>query len=242
MKMFLVDVRKAQEQFRELEKQLSSHKVASAQRMALNDSIRIGRTHVKRSVSKIYNFTSSVLNDTTTEKGLKIRLATNSNLETKITAGHTPRTMYSFKGTKVFRKEVSRSISVVSNINTRKTKVLRGERNYADGGIMVEVYRGKKKVIPSAFPLFVGKGIKGAFSKTLQSSDKMVPFGRGDHNGARFNWGKKRKPIAPLKGISLATAVMNTKAQDKYAPIIQQKYIERYNHQLSRLIRELRNT
>ena len=92
--------------------------------MATNDSLRWGRTQIRRSIQETYNIKAKRLNDPEPKKGLKIHFAQNNNLDGKITAGHKPI-----------------SLSAINRVRQTKT------------GVSVMILKGERTVIQRAFIL-----------------------------------------------------------------------------------------
>lgn len=195
-----------------LRRQLSESQVHSGVRMAINDATRWGKTRVKDAIRQVYNIKAQRITDSNRKKGLSIILATNNNLTAKITAGHTPANMGSLSGTRVTQKK----------------------------GVSVEVQKGKRKTIPSAFRLYATKGQKGAsFYPTTDS--KAVIFARGKYGKPKFIFQKPRKPIAPITSLSVATAAHNTNAIKAYEPKVSAYYEKRLIHHLERIVSDAVN-
>src|SRR3954462_12715733 len=97
-----VETKKATDNLKHLKDQLSQKEIAKATRMAINDSIRKGKTQVKSAITEIYNIKSSRIIDADRKKGLSVKAATDSNLTGELIAGHKPvslsETKVSFKG------------------------------------------------------------------------------------------------------------------------------------------------
>jgi hypothetical protein len=198
-----IDCRDAIAKLKQLENQLSKAKVDRATAMAINDAARFGKTRVKDAIRAVYNMKQARILDKDPKRGLTIKFADALTKTAKINAGHRPANFASFTGTRFTKK-----------------------------GLSVEVKKGSRKPIPSAFRLGVTKGIKGAAS----SGETAVAFARGTYGKPKFVFGKERKPINPPRSISTATAALNIKVQEKYGEAIQQQYQKRLIHHMQRML------
>lgn len=206
MQEITIDTKEAISKLDNLRQQLSEAQISASMRMAMNDATRWGKTRVKDAIREVYNIKSQRITDNSPKKGLSILLATNSNLTAKINAGHIPANLSSIQGTRLTKK-----------------------------GVSVEVKKGQRKPIQSAFRLFTQKGAKGAVSFQAEGS-KAVIFARGKYGKPSFIFQKARKPIASMSSVSVATAALNTNAIKRYEPKVSQYYEKRLIHQLERAI------
>ena len=199
-----IDTREAIQRLDSLRRQLTEKQVAEAMRMAMNDATRWGRTRVKDAIRDVYNIKATRITDSNPKKGLSVKFASNNNLEAHIRVGHIPANMASLSGTRAPKGKA----------------------------VSVEVTKGQRKTIPSAFALKVSKGIKGASGSGLTN----VIFARGKRGKPKHVFGKPRLPIASLSSLSVATAAANTKAIKRYEPLISQRYQAQLLRQLERKI------
>lgn len=212
-----------------LKKRLSKSKIASATRMALNDSIRKGKTETKRAIVGIYNFKPSRIDDRDRKKGLSLKLATNSNLSAEVDAGHVP----------INLSEASpkyKGITVANQVKYKKGKAQKGKAfKRSTGQISVEVLKGQRKVIGSAFTIGIGTNAKSG----NQFATSAI-FARGKRGKPKFSFGKKRYPIDSLSMPSVATAALNVHAKEKVQPIVTEFYQKSMQRQLERQLEKVK--
>lgn len=193
-----------------------------AMRMAMNESVRKGRTEVKKSITEFYNIKPGTITDSNKKKGLSLKLATDKNLRAEVDAGHVPINIGSLSGVKDLKVESAREFAFATNVKTKKTKVVKLARIFKGGGIQVEVKKGEKKVLATAF--------------RIEKFGNAV-FARGKKNKLGFAFAKPRMPIDSISTISIATAAHNTNAQQKYWPVVESYYKQRLDYHLNRLIK-----
>lgn len=195
-----------------------SRNTTAATRIAINTSIRWGRTRIREDISQEYNVKLGRLYASDRKKGLNTKLATTGKLEGEITAGHQPISLHQFNGTKASSERTS--VSRFGKGGTRTT-IRRA------AGISVEVKKGKRQTINSAF--FVRK-------KT------NVVFARGRYNPKGFVFRKRREttgmdmPITGLNTTSVATMALTKRVFNRWQGPIQRKYEEELKRQLKRLL------
>lgn len=227
--MIKIDVRKeSTKALNDLKKQLSKQQVASATRMALNDSIRKGKTETKRSISAIYNIKPSRIDDRDKKKGLSTKLATNTNLSAEVDAGHVPINLSEanpkFKG-----------VTVATSVKHKKGKASKGKNiKRSTGQISIEVIRGQRKIISSAFTIGIA-----THAKTGKQFTTSAIFARGKRGKPTFAFGKKRYPIDSLSTVSVATAALNVRAKEKVQPIVSAFYQNSMERQLQRQLKKI---
>jgi hypothetical protein len=224
--MIKVDVRQANRELEKLKKQVSSKQVASATKMALNDGVRKGKTEVKKSISSLYNISSSRIDDGNKKKGLSLKLATNDHLMAEVDAGHIPVNLS--EASAKFKGE-----TVATKVSFRGGKAKKGKAiKRSLGKISVEVIKGERKELETAFT--IGRATHAA---TGQQFTTTAIFARGKKGKPDFKFGKSRLPIDSMSTVSVATAALNTDAQTKVQPIVNQHVTNRMIHHLKRAIK-----
>lgn len=195
--------------------------------MAINTTVRWGRTRIREDISKDYNIKLARLYASDRKRGLNTKLATDTNLRGEITAGHQPISLHQFNGTKKSTETVGYNISFASNLRTRKMRTMR-QAIKRPIGMSVEVRKGKPKVVRSAFQI-------GKFGRAV--------FARGQYKPSSFEFRNKRAtksgpdmPIDVLNSTSVATMALTKRVQDKWEGPIQKKYEEELQRQLKRLL------
>lgn len=201
------------------EKQYSEQQIKSATRMALNDGVRKGRTEVRRTIQTLYNIKTSRINDPRKDKGLSMRFATNSKLESDLDAGHIPVNLISFQGTKTVRQQVSSNIAISQSLKRKKLKVKSAGKNYANF-ISVEIIKGQRKTFQTAFSI---------------SKYKNAVFARGEKGKPGFIFSNSHMPIDSISTISIYTAAVSIRSIDKYQQQINDYARQRLTHHLERL-------
>jgi hypothetical protein len=208
-----------------LKKQLSKSQVANATRMALNDSIRKGKTETKRSITEMYNIKPSLIDYSDRKKGLSTKLATKSNLSAEVDAGHIPISLSE-------ANPQFKSVVVASQVKYKNGKAKKGKNvKRSVGQISIEIIKGQRKIISSAFAIGIGTN-----ATTGKQFTTPAIFARGKRGKPTFQFGKSRYPIDSLSTVSIATATLNVKAKEKVQPIITAFYQKSVARQMQRLI------
>lgn len=192
-----------------------------AMRMAMNEAVRKGKTEIKRSITDLYNIKASKVTDSNKNKGLSLKLATNKNLRAEVDAGHIPINVSNFK-IKDLKVESSRDFAFASNVKSKKTKTVKLAKVFRNAGVEVEIKKGEKKVLATAF--------------RIEKFGNAV-FARGKKQKLGFAFAKPRMPIDSISTISIATAAQNINAQQKYWPVVEAYYKQRLDYHLNRMIK-----
>jgi hypothetical protein len=226
--MIKIDVRQqGTETLDELKKQLSKQQVTAATRMALNDSIRKGKTETKKSITAIYNIKPSRIDNSDKKKGLSTKLATNSSLWAEVDAGHVPISLSEanpkFKG-----------VTVATTVKYKNGKASKGKNlKRSTTQISVEVINGKRITLGSAFTIGIGTN-----AQTGKQFTTPAIFARGKRGKPTFSFGKSRYPIDSLSTVSVAVAALNVKAKEQVQPVITEFYQKSVQRQMERLIQK----
>ena len=209
--MVTIDTRKAvaeiKRQFKSLNKQ--QHNVALAR--ALNHTIAKGKTEASRQIRSVYALKAAKVNE-----AMKVSKAYATNPIAKINARITPLSLMNFG-------------------SPRQTK----------RGVAVTVIKGQRKTIRGAFMLDISdpKRKRGQIGK---NPTKVRIFARGSYvNGAGFvfrkqrvqKWPKPDFPIAPLQGVSIASAFFNETVTRAMMSKVSTDLVKRYEHELRRLLK-----
>lgn len=197
-----------------------------ATRMAINDSLRWGRTQIRKDVQKEYNVKTSYLYHSGKGKGLKVHKASDNKLEGKIVAGHMPVGIHGFTGTRTSTQTTGYDLAYSSNVRTRKTRVLR-KAIRRPVGMKVEMKKGRGRVIKRAFQ--------------IRKFGSLV-FARGEYQGSGFKFRNQRQnstgsdtPINTLNSTSVATMVLTNDVYKRWEQPMQEKYASELARQLKRL-------
>lgn len=223
--MIQISTKQATKELADLKDQLSERNVATATRMAMNEAIKSGKTQVRRTIREMYNINNSRIESKDTKKGLSVKNATNDNLEAQITAGHIPVNLS--EANPKFKGEV-----VATKISYGKDGKVKKGRNVVRSKtkISVEVKKGERKTLETAFTIARGTSSNG--------SQFLTPaiFARGKKGKPDFKFNKDRLPIDSMSTVSVATAALNTDAQQKNMPKISDTFSKRLEHHMKRMI------
>lgn len=223
-----VKVEVNEEIFKRAKEKLSPSQIAGAMRMAMNDSVRKGRTMVRRAVQSGYNIQANVINDKSPKKGLSIKFASGRDLSAEIRAGHTPLSIKDanprFTG-----------VQVASKVSYKGGKAKKGKAlRRSTSQISIEIIKGQRKTLASAFTIGVGQHNGG----TGQFGTGQI-FARGKKGKPGFVFAKPRYSIDSISTISVATAAANDRSLDQYGPEVNQHAQQRFIHHIERLIKKV---
>jgi hypothetical protein len=186
---------------------------------AINDSMRQTHTQAKRAVTERYNvFSASVQ-----RKNLyKIKFASPSTQTATMHVANKQIPIIAFKGVRQDAKETrvsKKGTSVFSRLKNRGKKT---------GGVNVQILRGRKTHIRSAFIATMKSGHVGVFA-------------RGEY-GKPFEWRKRRlqskggdTPIQELNTLNVPTAFLNDRVKPNVEKKAQDIFQRRLLHHLNRI-------
>lgn len=204
-----------------------SKNTTQATRIAINSSVKWGRTRIREDISKEYNVKLARLYASDKRKGINTKNATNSNLRGEITVGHMPVQLSGFNGVRPSSEVTGYQVAFASNIKTKKQRTLR-KAIKRPIGMQVQIKKGRTQVIRSAFRI-------GKFGQTV--------FARGQYAKNTFAFRHKRAtttgpdlPINGLNSTSVATMALSRSVQNKYAGAIEQYCANEFSRQIKRLM------
>ena len=226
--MFDVRTEINDELFARMKEKLSESQIKQALRMSLNDAVVKGRTMVRRSVQEAYNIKASRFSESDGKKGLSLKKATNDSLSSQINAGHIPLPLSDMS------PKYSGS-AVAQQVKYSKGKARAGKTiKRSTSPITVEVIKGQRKVIGSAFTIGIGK-----HNSTGQQFATTAIFARGKKGKPGFEFSKPRYPIDSISSVSIGTAATNTKSLTKYDNELNEYASKRFVHHVERLIKQV---
>lgn len=240
--MFRIDTSRARNRLALILASLSKEQIAKAQRLALNDAAKWGKTQIARDIRGRYNIPLSRIYDKDPKQGLKVypaRIAgeKSSNagqiIDAIITGGHRPVNIATLNNTRMVTATGTLRGSAKTVLNRRA----KGKSPAKALFVSAEVVKGERKTIQSAFVLGVTKGRKGA----AFTGEKAAIFARGSWGKPQFAFSKKRSPIATLHTVSIATAALHSNVQRNWLPKIKQRSEIELKRQVERMLKDVAN-
>jgi hypothetical protein len=215
--------------FEKAKEKLSSSQICRAMQMAINDSLRKGRTMVRKSVQDGYNIKAAKLNDKDPKRGITTKLASVSDLSGQINAGHYPISLKDANPQFTQGTTIAQRVSF-KNGAARKGGLIRRSQSQ----ISIEIIKGQRKTLGSAF-------IPGVGTNASNGQQFATPaiFARGKRGKPGFAFGKDRYPIDVMSTISVATATVNDRSLEKYKGPINDYAQSRFIHHIERLIKQV---
>ncbi len=184
---------------------------ATAINRAINRTLSIANTKVNKEIRSAYNIALADLNDN--EQKL-IKKSSEAYLTGTINANIMPLSLSKFNPTWTRDRVFGNRSFLTKTQKGRTKKVKRG-----DLGVAVEILKGHKEQLPSAFQLFKAGG--------------APVFARGVYNGSDgFKWGQARKPISKLNTKSIYFAIFSADIEKRVHDLIVQYYPERLAHEI----------
>lgn len=197
---------------------LSSRQLDKVASRAINKSLLKGRTEARRAVKEIYNIPQKNLD------GINRENSKPSKLEGYVYASMVPIPMDAFSPK---FKTASGSITVTRK-GAQKVSDFKKKRKSITGGVSIEVYKGKRQIVPYAFM------IKGA---------KPRVFARGKYNKGGGSYGFIRRfkrvnksgadtPIKPLLSVTVHAAVINKEVMNGLESVVKPYYLKTLEHEI----------
>lgn len=214
--MIQIDAREPIAQLGKLRLMASGEQINQAQVRAMNHTVAIVRTRMGREVRKTFNIPVSAAN-----QAIKLVRARNNRPVAFILARGRRLTLAVFKPTEVGPRGRRTFDPKKREYRTGRRSAQRGQ-----GGILVEIYRGKAQLIRSAFFLPNDKA-------------KGVPFSRGQYDsGFNFQPQKDRTPISALTTLSPWVMATNKDVMEVAAGEGQRRLPQRIKHELIQILRK----
>ena len=214
-----VNTQGATRELRELVRALSEPKVHKAASMAINHTIAKARTAVSRDIRSVYRISAADVREAT-----KVVRSSATTLTGYIYASSTPLPLSRFNPS---------SVSMGKGKILVETRRIGGRKGgYAGSavtrigtqqGVTVEILKGRKERLPSAFLLIAGSG-------------KGTVMARGDYGSSGFDWGKKRLPINKLNTKSVYWASQNKTVEEAVSKGTSANYEGRLIYELTRAL------
>lgn len=202
-----------------LASKLSKKDAAKAVARGLNDAIKQGRTVAKRSITDRYNIAAREVTGTG-NKLIRINGARVGDLEARLFAD-AKRTVKLSKfrgvvaqGLKLQRKQTKDSNgqkNLVTFLKRGKSFVNRPTyANRTKEAVTVQIVKGKRTTLPSAFVAKMRSGHVGIFGRSFNSYGyKSGSFNFRDQRKSGFKWGEADTPIAEMGVFTLHKAMAN---------------------------------
>lgn len=202
-----------------LASKLSNKDAAKAVARGLNDAIKQGRTVAKRSITDRYNIAAREVTGTG-NKLIRINGARVGDLEARLFAD-AKRTVKLSKfrgvvaqGLKLQRKQAKDANGqkkLVTFLKRGKSFVNRPTyANRTKAQVSVQIVKGKRTTLPSAFVAKMRSGHVGIFGRSFNSYGyKGGSFNFRDQRKTGFKWGQSDTPIAEMGVFTLHKAMSN---------------------------------
>lgn len=214
--MIEIVTKDAQAKLADAMKGLSKPEIDKATARAINFTLARVDTASNREIRKVYNLKQADVRDQTQQ-----RKATPQNVTGLLLANKN--TLNISKFDPVFRKGsvTTRFMGSRKNGGFASSKTTRSK---GASGVTVEILKGKKETISSAWLSIFGSG-------------KSAVFARGTYGSKGFDFGKERLPIQALKSKSIYWAIQNTKAAPGIVQSAEDVYQDRLIHEITKGLR-----
>lgn len=218
--MIKVDVKKASLELEKAMLFLSSKDIKKATSRAINHTLSKTRTAVSKEIRSVYNMAASDVRDDTV-----IQKSTASNNVGMIKANSRPLSLSKFNpiSTAFGKGKIL--------VDTRRVGGRKGSFGSAavtklgwKTGVSIEVAKGNREVIPSAFLLH-------------QASGNASVMARGNYGGSKFDFEASRLPISKLSSKSIYWASQNSSVIDRISVTTMADYSGRLLHELTEGLR-----
>lgn len=212
--MLEIVTKDAQAKIADLMQGLSKAEVDKATARAINYTLARVDTATGREIRKIYNVKLSDVKDQTAQRKATPQTVTGMLLANKNTMSLAMFNPVFHKGSVTTRFVGSKKKGGFASQRTTR----------GSSGVTVEILKGQKQTIASAWLRLFGSG-------------KAAVFARGTYGTKGFNFGKERLPIQALKTKSIYFAIQNTKASEGIANAAEDVYQDRIIHEITKGLR-----
>ncbi len=209
--MLTIETKKATEDLKAAFRSLSPNNVKVATSRAINHTIAKTRTAVSSQIRSIYRMAASDIKDAT-----DIKKSNTSTLTAYLMASATPLSLSKFN-----------PVQNKGSVEIRKVGGKRGGfassklKRAGASGVTIEVLKGQKETIDSAFIRVFGSG-------------KATVMARGAYTGNKFDFSSKRLPIAALNTKSIYFSAINDSVQEAVSKTTEIDYSNRLTHELTK--------
>jgi hypothetical protein len=208
--MIAVNVKDATLKLRKAMEGLSREETAKAAARAINHSLAKGKTAASKNIRDTYRISAADVSADT-----QIQRATPQNVTGYIKANK--QTLSLSKFNPVYQ----RGNVITKNVGGKKGGFASNKTRRKGTGVTVEIIKGQKVRLPSAFLM-------------LFKSGKGSVFARGEYGSDGFQFGKERLPITKLNTKSVYWAMLNEGVSAKTGAELGPMYQERLHHELTK--------
>lgn len=217
MSRIFVNTSGAQRDMRRISALFSGQNIDKATSRAINHVLGTARTRLSKEIRSVYNILASDAKDAT-----ELKKSSESSLTGYIYASANPLSLSKFNPTSIeFGK--GKILVQTKRVGGKKGSFASSAvtRIGSNTGVVIEILKGKKETLPSAFLL-------------LQSSGNAAVMARGEYNNKGFDWGKSRLPIHKLNTKSVYWASQNDKVAEVVGTTTLVDYEKRLIHEIDR--------
>ena len=206
---------KATKELKKLATELSDDKVNKSIARAINSTLGLVKTQINREIRAKYRLGTTEIN-----KGLFIKQSTYSTLTGKILASPKTFPLTMFNPTEIKNNVITKRIG-----GKKGSFASKQVRKSAYEGVMIEIIKGEKKVIQSAFLVFKGKSNGSVKAKGSYSSG----FGFNDQERA-----------TSLSTVSVASILRNGAIKQDLSTYINKEYSRILESELKKRINNIK--
>jgi hypothetical protein len=219
--MIKVDARDAQAKLKSISRTLSPVQIRKATARAINHTIAKSRTTVSQEIRSRYNMKAA-----DAKRSMIIRKANVNRQTGELDSASSVTPLSRFNP-----RETTRS-----GITTRRVRGTfqskKGKARPAGTGVTVEIIRGRRTRIPSAFLMFGGRANGAVMARGKYADRNNFEFRRG--RGSRINRTGSDTPISGLVSVSVYVASVNARVQARITPKVQADFLARLEHEYTR--------
>lgn len=216
MSRIFVNTSGAQRDMRRISALFSGQNIDKATSRAINHVLGTAKTRLSKEIRSVYNILASDAKDAT-----ELKKSSESSLTGYIYASANPLSLSKFNpvSTEYGKGKV---LVKTKRVGGKKGGFASAKAKVGAGtGVVIEILKGKKETLPSAFLL-------------LQGSGNAAVMARGEYNNKGFDWGKSRLPIHKLNTKSVYWASQNDKVAEVVGTTTLVDYEKRLIHEIDR--------
>ena len=219
--MIFVRTDNAIETLRRLGIELSAAQIAQAESRAINKTLGQARTSARREVKRVYNISQKNLG------GIDFRHANPATVTGKLIASRKPIPLDAFGP----RQETSGGSMRVTKKGAQKVTVFKRAKSNPTAGVSVEIFKGKRLVIPFAF--MIPGGAVRVFARGEYKSGSQYGFVQRFH---RVSSQGNDVPIKPLITVSTFGEILNDRVMGQIEKDVKRVYPAQLENQIQFLV------
>jgi hypothetical protein len=219
--MIFIKTDSAIETLERLNAKLSAAQIARVESRAINKTLGQARTIARREVKKVYNISQKDLG------GINYKPSNPTTVTGKLVASRKPIPLDAFAP----KQETGGTSIRVTKKGAQKVTIFKRAKSNPTAGVSIEIFKGKRIVIPFAF--MIPGGAVRVFARGQYKTGTQYGFVQRFH---RVNSEGSDIPIKPLITISTFGEILNDKVMGQIGKDVKRIYPEQFENQVEYLL------